>query len=548
MKKRLLTGLFALSLVFALMLAVFSGPLCVAAEPEAAEAEYAGFLVTLQTPSSDQASLMSLADVPIVPLDEENLIYKAGELSDIRDLVYTGAVRTVEPDYKAELLDMVVSPNDPYYQSTLSNQQTGYQYNLFRLRAQAAWDVGLSGQGVTVAIIDSGLNTKHVDAPVRIAPGRFFFYLEETGGRYTFTDSSGVKRYYGYYSISTVTDTNPQAHGTMSAGIIAANTNNDTAIAGIAPGVTILPIKCFAASGEQVYHTGEKKYASALGGYTSNLISGLNYARTNGADIINMSWGITKDSTALKTAIDAASNAGCILVAAAGNDSNATLRYPAAYENVIGVGATGKNDQVCKFSQRNDTVAVCAPGEEVFSLYNENEKSVGRGTGTSFSTPMVVAVAALLKEANPAMTHRDFASLLTPDNCTPVADGDYAAYAGSGILNVEKLLDAVGYAGVYPGETDQGTVSVRGAYHPKPSDRPAGDGAFLMVTGAYNAQGHLLFSRIQQAEKSSYNGYSATAEFESLSGVAKVRVFFLKEDGTLAAPVDAVGYTPTARK
>lgn len=542
MKKRLLTGLFALSLVFALLLAVSSGPLALAAEPEAVEEEFAGYLVTLQAPNADQAALMSLEDTPIVPLDEENRIYKAGELADIRDLVYSGAVRTVEPDYKAELFDAVVDPDDPYYTSTIQNQQTGYQYNLFRIRAQAAWDVGLSGQGVTVAIIDSGLNTEHIDAPVRIAPGRFYFYLEETNGKYIFTDSSGQERRYGYYSISTVTDTNSQAHGTMSAGIIAANTNNGQGIAGIAPGVTILPIKCFAAPGEKVYHTGEKKYASALGGYTSNLISGLNYARQQGADIINMSWGIAKESNALKTAIDAASNAGCILIAAVGNDRNATLRYPAAYDNVIGVGATGKNDQVCAFSQRNNTVAVCAPGEEIFSLYNENKSNLGRGSGTSFSTPMVAAVAALLKEANPAMTHQDFASLLTTDNCTPVEEGEYAAYSGSGIINVEKLLDAVGYAGMYT-TSENGSLRVRGAYHPKPSDRPGGEADFVMVVGAYNAQGHLLFSRIGMTEKSLYNGYSATAVLNGLSDVAKLRVFFLKGDGTLSAPVDAVTYT-----
>ncbi len=541
MKKRLLKGLFTLSVVFALVLTLSAAPLAVAAEPEVVEEEYAGYLVTLQMADTDQASLMALEDSPIVPLDVENQIYKADALSDIRDLVYTGAVKTVEPDYKAELFDMVVEPNDPYYQSTLDNTQSGFQYSIFRVRAQAAWDVGLSGQGVTVAIIDSGLNTEHIDAPVRVAPGRFFFYLEEKGGKYTFKDSSGVTRYYGYYSTGTVTDTNSQAHGSMSAGIIAANTNNDAGIAGIAPGVTILPIKCFTAAGEKVYHPGEKTYNSALGGYASNLISGLNYAREHGADIINMSWGLQKNSDALKTAIDAASNAGCILIAAAGNDRNATLRYPAAYDNVIGVGATGKNDQVSVFSQRNNTVAVCAPGEDVYSIYNQDETSIGRGSGTSFSTPIVAAVAALLKEANPAMTHRDFASLLTAANCTPVAPGDYAAYAGSGIINVEKLLDAVGYAGLYPTQEANG-LQVRGAYHPKPSDRPTGDAGFLMVVGVYNAQGHLLLSRILETEKSSYNGYSATGVLPKLTDVARVKVFFLKNDGTLASPVDAVTY------
>lgn len=544
MKKRLMEGIFALSLAFSLMLAVSAGPLCTAAEPEETEEEYFGYLVMLDfSAASDRATLMAVEETPLVSLDEENQIYKAGELSDIRDLVYSGVVDVVEPDYKAELLDMVIDPDDPYYQSTVNNQQSGHQYNIFRIKAQAAWDVGLSGQGVTVAVIDSGLNSDHVDAPVRIAPGRFYFYLEETDGPYSFTDSSGVQRYYGYYSTSTVKDTNSQAHGTMCAGIIAANTNNGLGIAGIAPGVTILPIKCFTASGEQVYHTGEQKYATALGGYASNLISGLNYARQQGADIINMSWGLQKNSSALKKAVDSAANAGCILIAAAGNDGNSSLRYPAAYDNVIGVGATGKSDQVCDFSQRNDTVTVCAPGYEIFSLYNKDETSVGYGTGTSFSAPAVAAVAALLKEANPAMTHQDFAGLLTAENCTAVASGSYAAYGGSGIINVESLLNAVGFAGIYPTYTDGG-IRVQGAYHPKSGDVPAGDAGFLMLVGAYNAQGHLLRSGIVATEKSAYDGYTGVTELQGLTDVAQVRVFFLKGDSTLASPIDAVWYNP----
>ncbi len=544
MKKRVFTGIFSLTLVFALLLALC--PSALGAEVEEPEGEYAGYLVTLQLGDSDRATLLALEDGPMAPLDRENQIYKVGELSDIRDLVYSGSVKVVEPDYKAELFDAVVNPNDPFYQSTVTNQRSGYQYGLFHMRVQAAWDVGLSGQGVTVAVIDSGLNAQHIDAPVRIAPGRFFFYLEEEGGSYTFTDTSGVERRYGYYSISEVKDTNPYAHGSISAGIIAANTNNNQCVAGIAPGVTLLPIKCFTAEGEQVYHTGENRYRSTLGGYTSNLISGLDYARKQGADIINMSWGISEDSSALKTAIDAAANAGCILVAAAGNSGNSNLRYPAAYDNVISVGSTGTSDQVSDFSQRNSTVAVCAPGEYIYSLHNKDNTSLGRGSGTSFSTPAVAAVAALLKEANPAMTHRDFVALLTPQNCTAVTEGQHKKFAGSGIINVEKLLDAVGCAAAYPTLSADG-LEIRGTYHPKTADRPASDAPFLMLVGAYNAQGHMLASRILRTQASEYNGYSATGHFADLAGAAKLRVFFLKGDATLAAPVDAVEYVIPAQ-
>ncbi len=535
--KRMCKALGAFALTLALTLGLASISLAAAPQATESDAPYSGYLVILRDdpPQPDpapfdligQATLLSAQQEreELLPLVPDLGIYKAGEIGDIENLVWSGQATLVEPDYEVELLDLDLNspatPNDDYFNST-------YQFNLLNIHIQAAWDAGLTGDGVTVAVVDSGLNLSHVDAPVKIGQGRYYFYREEKDGKYLVT-KDGVTRQCGYYSNANVTD--GLGHGSMIAGIIAANTNNRVpggytgGIAGMAPNVTILPIKC------------STTIEGHVGGLESNYISGVNYAVENGADIINMSWGLTSNSQVMHEAITKAANAGCILIAANGNSASSVPYYPAAWSNVIGVGSTNKQGGLSSFSQRNQYTDVCAPGGDtgqyIHSLWYTDSNSMGRATGCSFAAPLVVGAAALLKEHDPSMTQADFLALLkSTSDISTIATAD-RPYAGAGQLNMERLLAATGHTGAMVQSGTDGSVTLRSAHFPATAaGEAAGDSAVALI-GLYNPQGHLLDSRIASAARSAYGAYSLTATFQT-PDAATAQVYFL-DPATLSA-------------
>lgn len=547
---RVFKALGAFSLSLALILPLGGQSLCMAAEEPQSTASGAGYLLILdpEAPAAPfslaqpgQATL-SAADAEqeeLLPIAEEMNIYKTGDLSQVQNLVWSGRVVLAEPDYQAELLELdfdnMSNPNDDYFTSH-------YQYNLENSNIQAAWDAGLTGEGVSVAVIDSGLNVTHLDVPVKVARGRYYYYREKEGGQYHFT-VNGVTKDYGYYSSDYIMDN--VGHGSMVSGIIAANTNNRSdsytgGIAGAAPNATIIPIRCFTAT------------QGHIGGYASNLISGVNYAVQNGADIINMSWGLRSESLALKSALTTAANSGCILIAAAGNDGTTAIQYPAVYDNVISVGSVDRTGSLSDFSQRSDKVNICAPGgnnsgsrQPIYSLGCAANNTINYGVGTSFSAPLIAGAAALLKEHDPTMTQQDFLALLR-DNSDPVTTQNASdqAYVGYGTLNMGKLLNATGHTGSMLRYGDDGSLSVRSAYYPKASD-PAPVNSTVMV-GVYNEAGHLLSSVAATVTKAGgYTAYSTRASFPALEGAASVRAFFL--DNQTLAPLALPSETAVLR-
>lgn len=268
---------------------------------------------------------------------------------------------------------------------------------------EAAGDVGLTGKGVTVAVIDTGLNPDPAKGPKHVAEGRHFYWREEPGGRYLVAD-----KYCNYYSNNDTSDSH--GHGTRVARVITA----------LAPEATIMPVR--------IVHDNSVDIG---GGHSSKLVSAINYAVENGADVINMSISGYVRTAELQEAIDNANAAGCIVIAGAGNDGNAALKYPAACQNVIGVGATDWYGYLASYSQRNRSVDVCAPG-----YVGENGS-----TGTSFSAAFVSGTVAALKEAYPDMTTEDLMAIL-PDGCDPVPlrEGDKQAYTGAGVIKAAKML------------------------------------------------------------------------------------------------------------
>ena len=281
------------------------------------------------------------------------------------------------------------------------------QWNLKAIGMEEAWRSGLTGKGVTVAIVDSGLSgmTGDIDNS-RILPGK-----NCVGG-------TGVDDTLG--------------HGTFVAGIIGATKDNGVGIAGIAPGVTIVPIKCYA--------TDQTDFAAQAAGI---------YAAVDEyhCDILNISAGDPEIVPEVEAAIRHALDEGVIVVAAAGNSGNKDLLYPASYDGVISVSNVGRDLMLSATSNKNDHVWVTAPGREIVSL-GRLPLTVKMGSGTSFSAPAVAGVAALLKEAFPQMTPADFREILKVSSKDLGSKG-YDIYYGWGLVQApDAIRAAADYFGV----------------------------------------------------------------------------------------------------
>jgi len=227
-----------------------------------------------------------------------------------------------------------------------------------------AW--GTTQGGVTVAILDTGIDQNHEDLSAKI--------IDKTNDQKNFTDSPTIDDLYG--------------HGTHVGGIVAAVTNNNTGVAGGCPSCQLMNGKVLNDSGSGAY---------------SWIASGITWAADNNAKVINMSLGGSVKSTTLENAVNYAWNKNVVVVAAAGNSANPSKTYPAAYTNAIAVAATNNKDQKASFSSYGAKwVDVAAPGENIFSTFPNHpykiNKSLGYdfGSGTSMSTPMTSAVAALI--------------------------------------------------------------------------------------------------------------------------------------------------------
>ena len=258
------------------------------------------------------------------------------------------------------------------------------QYHHAEMETELAW--GLStGEGVLVAVIDTGIDTDHPEFAGRISADSYNAHTNEIG-------------------LAHVEDTN--GHGTHVAGIIAANDGGDS-VSGIAPDVELLVISAINPTTHQFD--------------TASMIEGINYAVANGADIINISFGgygapIDEEEDAIQAAVAA----GVTIICAVGNDKLNYAAYPAAYEDAIAVSGLGMIGGTLQFdasySNYGAEIDISAPGTDVYST------AIGGGygtrKGTSMAAPNVVGVAALIKSINPDYTPADIRAAL----CNTAAD------------------------------------------------------------------------------------------------------------------------------
>ncbi|MEB3197755.1 MAG: S8 family serine peptidase [Candidatus Sericytochromatia bacterium] len=287
------------------------------------------------------AGARSLADQHMVA------IRSSDRRQAIVDLLDDPNVEMVEPDAPVRALFI---PNDPRYTQ---------QWGVIKMAAPAAWDVTLGQGGPLVAVIDTGILATHPDLAGQIAGGKDFVNKDDDP-----TDDNG--------------------HGTHVAGIVAAIGNNGVGISGVAPKARLLSVKVLSASGA---------------GSNAGVIEGINYAVAQGAKVINLSLGSGFKSLAMESAVKAAQAAGCLVVAAAGNDGVSTTSYPAGFAGVVSVGSTTSADTRSSFSNFGSWVTVAAPGSSIQSTYKAGYAFL---SGTSMAAPHVAGLAALLMAAKPA--------------------------------------------------------------------------------------------------------------------------------------------------
>lgn len=257
------------------------------------------------------------------------------------------------------------------------------QWGLEKINACGAWQITKGNSNITVAVIDQGIDRNHRE--------------------FTNNYSSASYDLHNNSSPSVVYDN----HGTHVGGIIGAN-HNSIQIAGVAPQITLLSI-----SHDLIVTTT----------ISGQLATGISYARTNGAAVINNSWGdqgglfydwlhsaILED--AIRTALTSGRNGkGCVVVFAAGNYNQNGVDYPASFDpRLLVVGATNFSDQRASFASYGTALDVVAPGDNILSTFPNN--ATGYLSGTSMATPHVSAVAALMLSINPDLTGQDVVRII----------------------------------------------------------------------------------------------------------------------------------------
>ena len=316
----------------------------------------------------------------------------------------TPGIIGAEQNYRRTITTLPGStvPKDPRFQS---------QWSMVSGHVQGAWDMGATGQGITIAVIDTGVALEHPDLKDNLVSG----YNAITG-----SEASGANQ-------------DDNGHGTHVSGIAAAELN-DVGIVGVANQAKIMPIKAMDFRGE---------------GYDDAIASGIVWAADHGAKIINLSLGSENgahSSDILRQSVAYAYNKGCLLVAAAGNDNptsegNPGVSYPASDPNVMAIAATDEKNNVASYSVTGPEVALAAPGDSITSDWWSKTNGAGyaNASGTSMAAPFVAGEAALIWSQHPDWSRDQVIQVLeagVKDLGSPGRDNNY----GYGLVDVKLAL------------------------------------------------------------------------------------------------------------
>lgn len=336
-------------------------------------------------------------------------------------------VEYAEPNYLRRLAQ--VTPNEQFFEDQYalynpggifgppSSPQSGTERA--DIKAREGWEETRGDEAIVIAVLDTGADFNHPDLDDKLFSNGYDFINDDPDP----IDDHG--------------------HGTIVAGIAAAETNNGEGIAGVAWNCKILPIKI-------VDNTGWTD--------VSTEVDGINWAILNGADVINLSLGGPGVSQSEQDAIRAAYTNGIVVVAAAGNDGAATY-YPAAYPECMAVAATNSDDERVTFlntagdpwpawqSNYGPEIDVAAPGDWVISSFPTDLTPplfdpYIFSSGTSLSTPHVAGLAALIRSIKPELSAEDIMDVIryTADDVNSTNYAGRDDFIGYGRINMERAL------------------------------------------------------------------------------------------------------------
>jgi subtilisin family serine protease len=298
------------------------------------------------------------------------------------------------------------------------------QWVLNMLNVEAAWSV-TQGSGVTVAVIDSGVNPNVSD----------LYGSVTTGPDYTGVTTSPASKDWG-------------VHGTWMASLIAGHGHDGglSGVIGIAPGAQILSIRVIPDRADPHYDKYEREPETVI---QQSLADGIAYAVTHGAQVISMSIGYSAPSGTVRAELQKAYDHGVVVIASAGNSGGpadsasveAPESFPANYPGVISVGAVNSSGAVASFSSDNLSVQLAAPGVSVPAQGRDGQYWLV--SGTSPACALVAGVAALIKSKYPGLAPDLVASALT-STTTDRPAGGYDSQVGFGIVDAAAALAKAG--------------------------------------------------------------------------------------------------------
>lgn len=487
--------------------------------PEMARAASVGAL-TIKRATASGHGVVQMAQ----PLAGKEL---ASALARVRALP---GVESVEPDYRVKANAPAPATNDTYASSQwwhLAGTSKAGAANLW-----AAYNLGATGAGVTVAVLDSGY-VSHPDVPAPVGGYDFIADLT-TAGDGTARDADPSDP--GDYCLTAPAPTNSTWHGLRVSSLINAARDNATGYAGAAPGAAVFNVRVLGRCGGYL-----SDIADALSWLAGQSIAGLPLSGKP-ARVLNLSLGADRATcpSYMQSAVNAASSAGLLVVASAGNAGHDAQQAPANCTGVLSVGASSASGDLASYSGANSSVALLAPGggncssqtaacdsTPLYAASNNGTTSVGANSyatfsGTSASAPLVSAAAALILSVRPELTAAQVATLLTSTTRSFPLDSRcaspaYASRCGAGLLDAgAAVAQALGQSAVAQVTTTSPPLLVR-------------RGATMQVTASGYAASDYTWSW-QQISGPAVTGMqsttSATASFRapSTSGPVVLRV------------------------
>ncbi len=418
-------------------------------------------------------------------------------------LVYAASAPAAFTDPPAE----EPTPNDPRFAE---------QYAPVKVQSVESWNISKGDSNVVIGVIDSGYQPDHPD----LQDANIWSNEAEVNGVAGVDDDGNgyIDDFHGWDWFSSVTGDNDPTdelcgHGTHTLGTIAAVTNNNVGVANVGGSISVAPLRMLG--------------SSLCSGSMPGLLSAIFYAIDQDMDIVSLSLTTYTESASLQDAVEAAHDAGVIVVAAAGN-YNSSVLWPAAYPEVVAVAATTSSDirwvdGPSQGSNYGPEIDVAAPGQSVLSTWIGSNYLYK--TGTSMATPHVSALFGLLRSLRPDLSGDDLLAIMK-DTADDVNADTYPGdddYLGAGRINYYSALMAA---------SSDIAISVDGPFESPvaPGEKVSFD-VSAKAGGSRPVRGASVYVQLLSASQSAEADSSSAAttvlrSFTDASGVASFELSF----------------------